>query len=335
MNLVHVTVVGATGYGGAELMRLLGNHPAFLVSQVTSARSAGTPLRSHCPWLPTDLVLEPYEAESVRGEIVFLAQEAGFAMREVPALLSKHRVIDFSADFRLKDPSQYPRYYKFEHVSPGLLDEAVYGLPELVNREEIAAARLVAVPGCHATASSLAIAPLVRAGIVPEDAVVVADSKTGVSGAGRSRKETEYLFSELVGSVKAYAVTGHRHTPEIEMMTDRRVRFTPHLVPMSRGIEVTAHVPVKRPADIGAILASFYDGSPLVRVSDRAPDTKEVVGSGRAAVWGVYDDHTGYAVVTSVIDNLGKGAAAAAVQNANLMVGLPEETGLTAGGLWP
>lgn len=333
--MASVAIVGASGYGGAELVRLLSTHPEVEIVAVTSGRSAGKPLRDECPWLATDLVLSAFDPQAVSCDVAFLCQEAGFAMDHAGTLLDRGiRVIDLSADFRLQDTAVYARYYKMEHRDPERLREAAYGLPELGDRAKIAAARLVANPGCHVTASLLALLPL-RPHMV-EGAVPVIDSKTGVSGAGRSRKETSYLFSELDGGVVPYAVEGHRHTPEIEMMlSGQRVRFTPHLVPVPRGLVATVHVPVKREVDVLGLLRERYADEPMVHVVGTPPNSKALTGTAGAQVWGTYDAHTGMAVAVGALDNLGKGAAGQAIQNMNLMLGLPETTGLPLSGLWP
>ncbi len=330
-----MAIVGASGYGGAELVRLLSTHPDVEVVAVTSSRSAGKPLREECAWLATDLVLSAFDPATVECDVAFLCQEAGFAMDHARGLVERGiRVVDLSADFRLQDTAAYAQYYKTEHRDPELLKEAVYGLPELVDRDRIQAARLVANPGCHVTATLLALSPLLP--FVVEGAVPVVDTKTGVSGAGRSRKETSYLFSELDGGVSPYAVAGHRHTPEIEMMLPGlRVRFTPHLVPTPRGMVATVHVPLREEIDVLGVLKARYANEPMVRAVDAPPNSKALTGTAGAHVWGTYDAHTGMAVAIGALDNLGKGAASQAIQSMNLMLGLPEATGLPLSGLWP
>lgn len=310
---------------------MLAAHPCAQVVCVTSGRSAGKPIRDECPWLASELTLTPFEPERVSADIVFLCQESGFAMMHARQLIERCRVIDLSADFRLANPDVFRTYYGLEHTAMDL--PSVYGLPELANREEIAAAKLVANPGCYPTASLLGLMPLIRAGVVSGTPIV--DAKSGVSGAGRSRSETGYLFSELDNGFKAYAVAGHRHTPEIEQMAGRPVRFTPHLVPMPRGLHSTLHVPVQGEFDIAGVYREFYRNEPFVSVQSDPPTTKQVLGSNRCAISAVRDERTGFAVVCSVIDNLGKGAAGQAIQNMNLMLGLPETTGLPLDGVWP
>jgi N-acetyl-gamma-glutamyl-phosphate reductase len=331
MAMARVAVVGATGYAGAEIVRLLAHHPHAKVVTATSSRNPGRPLREECPWLATDLVLDAFDPATVDADIVFLCQESGFAMKLAGELVKRTRVIDLSADFRLNDPEVYRLYYKAEHTNPGL--KAVYGLPELVDRESIGKASLVANPGCYPTATLLGLMPLVRSGLVAGMPVI--DAKSGVSGAGRSRKELEYLFSELDGGFMAYAVMGHRHTPEIEQMSELIVRFTPHLVPMPRGILATLHVPIKGRSELAGLYRDFYANEAFVSVQDTPPNTKQVAGSNRCAISTFFDERTGFAVICSAIDNLVKGAAGQAVQNMNLMLGVEEGTGLPLDGVWP
>jgi N-acetyl-gamma-glutamyl-phosphate reductase len=331
---IRVAIVGATGYAGAELVRLLEFHPEVSIVAVTSSRSAGRPLRDECPWLATDLVLTQFDPQTVEADFVVLCQEAGFAMSHAGELLERCKVIDLSADFRLLDSDAYEKYYKRPHTAPDL--NPVYGLPELSDRRAIAQTRLLANPGCYPTATLLALMPLQRAGIAVPDAFTVVDAKSGVSGAGRSKKDTDFLFSELDGGFKAYALTGHRHTPEIEQLYGSPVRFTPHLLPVPRGLEVTAHVPLEGGSyDLPGLYRDFYKDEAFVHVQDAPPSTKQVLGSNTCAIHVAFDEHTQSAVVLSVIDNLVKGAAGQAIQNMNLMAGLPEGLGLPKSGLWP
>lgn len=333
--MIRAAVVGATGYGGAEAVRLLAGHPDVEVSAVTSNRLEGTPLQGACPWLDTDLVLSAFDPETLPGDVVLLCQEAGFAMEYAPRLLERMRVIDFSADFRLRDPAEYTRWYGRPHSGPDVA--GVYGLPELGDRDEIASASLVANPGCYPTATLLALAPLERAGLI--DGTPVVDAKSGVSGAGRSRTETDYLLGELEGGFKAYGVVGHRHTPEIEQGLGRTVRFTPHLLPFARGIHITCHVPLRQGAGREEVLRVWneaYRVEPFVRIRQEGwPSTKEVRGTNACVLGAAFDERTGHAVLVSVIDNLVKGAAGQAVQNLNLMFGLDETAGLPTHGVWP
>jgi N-acetyl-gamma-glutamyl-phosphate reductase len=327
---IRVAVVGASGYAGAEVVRLLASHPEAEVSAVTSSRNPGRPLREACPWLYTDLVLEPFDS-AIDADIFALCQEAGFAGEVAKTLAEKAKVIDLSADFRLTDGACYESIYK--KPWPG---SAPYGLPELVDRKELAGASLIANPGCYSTATLLGLMPLIRAGVVAGTPVI--DGKSGVSGAGRSRSDTDYTFSELEGSSKPYAVTGHRHIAEIEAMAGMPIRFTPHLLPVARGMEITLNVPLRGKSSTAELLGLFresYAGEPFVHVQEAAPASKQVLGSNSCVISAQFDERTGYAVVMSVIDNLGKGAAGQAVQNMNVMLGLPEATGLPVHGVWP
>lgn len=327
-------VVGATGYTGAEVVRLLSQHPNVRLTVATSERQAGRPLSAACPWLTSSVVLSRFDPSSIEADVAFLCQSNGQAMKVAPELSKKSRVIDLSADFRLRDTSLYNQWYGFEHACPGLDPWPAYGLPELTDRSLIANARIVANPGCYVTASLLALAPLVRDGLV--GGVPVIDAKSGVSGAGRSRSETEYLLGELHGGFKPYKTTGHRHIPEIEQMVGGPVRFTPHLLPVSRGICATVHVAAN--SDRDAILSCWdrqYAKEPFVRVQADPPSTKQVHGSNSCVLFADVDGRTGHAVLVSVIDNLVKGAAGQAVQNMNLMLGLPETAGLPKEGVWP
>jgi N-acetyl-gamma-glutamyl-phosphate reductase len=333
---IQVAVVGATGYGGSEVIRLLASHPCAKVTVATSARRAGSPLREECPWLSSDLVLSEFDPTGIKADFTFLCQESGFAMEVAELLEGKTRVIDLSADFRLDDLATYEAYYGRKHTNPHLAKKPVYGLPELVDREAIANADLVANPGCYPTATLLALMPLVRLGLV--SGVPVVDAKSGVSGAGRSRKETEYMFSELSGGFRAYGAVGHRHTAEIEQLSEMQVRFTPHLIPIARGIHSTAHVPLKTTmpkTEIRKIFDDFYREERFVMVQDAPPSTKQVQGSNMCAISVDADERCGYAVVCSVIDNLVKGMAGQAIQNMNLMAGISEEAGLPMDGMWP
>jgi N-acetyl-gamma-glutamyl-phosphate reductase len=330
---IRAIVVGGTGYGGAEVVRLLLDHPNVELAAVTSSRLAGKPLRSECPWLATDILLSAFDPDAVDADVVFLCQENGFAMANAEAILRHARIVDLSADFRLASESDFQTFYGRAHTAKHL--EAVYGLPEIGHREAIRTANLLANPGCYPTASVLGLKPLVDAGVLVGTPVI--DAKSGASGAGRGKATTDYLFSELATSLKPYAITGHRHTPEIEEQAGCAIRFTPHLVPMPRGLEATIHAPVRATTreELTAVLENAYRGERFVSVVDAVPATKQVTGSNRCDIYVDYDARTQYAVVTSVIDNLGKGAAGQAVQNMNLMFGLKESVGLSVHGLWP
>jgi N-acetyl-gamma-glutamyl-phosphate reductase len=275
--------------------------------------------------------LEGVSLKAINTEIVFLCQETGFAMERVGELLPGCRVIDLSADYRLKDPLVYEEFYNRPHLDPHR--SAVYGLPELVDRKSIANATLVANPGCYPTASLLALMPLAKAGLISKTPIV--DAKSGVSGAGRSRTETDYLFTEIDHGFKAYGVNKHRHTPEIEQMLGQLVRFTPHLVPMPRGIHATAYVEMEKGVDLPELYERFYEQERFVRVQNTPPSTKQTLGSNSCVIAPFYDPRTGHAVICSVIDNLVKGAAGQAIQNMNIMLGFAEDAGLPQSGIWP
>lgn len=329
---IRVGIVGATGYTGAELVRLLSGHPNVEIAVVTSGRHAGEPLSAHCPWLDSDLVLSSFDPETIDVDAVFLCQESGFALLHAADLAKRMRVIDLSADFRLKDADAFRAAYGKE---PAVLPEgirSVYGLPEITDQQSIRDAQIIANAGCHVAASTLALRPFAQAGLINDTPVI--DTKTGVSGAGRSRAETAYLFSELDGSVSAYKVTGHRHVPEIEQNLGLTVRFTPHLVPVPRGLHATVQFP-STCTDPLAVLESAYKNEPFVRVVPAPPQTKHVLGSNRCDVYATHDPHTGFVIAIAVLDNLVKGASGNAIQNLNLAFGLPETAGLPIHGLWP
>lgn len=333
---LRAAIVGATGYTGAEVARLLLSHPFVDLAAATSERNPGKPYRDECPWLATDLVLSKFEPESMDADVAFFCLPNGRAMCDAPSLSLRMKVIDLSGDFRLTDTSLYPTWYGYEHACPNLSPWPVYGLPELVDRSTIASAQIVANPGCYVTATLLALVPLVRSGLLA--GVPVVDAKSGVSGAGRSKVENDLLLSELHGATRAYKTSGHRHIPEMEQMLGCAVRFTPHLLPISRGICATIHVPLQSgngKQDVIDCWNSQYRDEPFVRIANDPPSTKEVHGSNSCVLFADFDDRTGHAVLVSVIDNLVKGAAGQAVQNMNLVFGLPETTGLTATGVWP
>lgn len=346
--MVRVGVVGATGYGGAESVRLLLRHPQAEITYITSETYLGRRLDEVIPAFSgcTDLKCEsfsPDEAAS-RCDVVFLARtDAGWSMDVAPKLLERGvRVVDFSADFRLRDPAVYTLWYKKDHTAQDLLKQAAYGIPELW-RDAIRDAKLVANPGCYPTSVLLGLAPLLTAGLVRDVSVSAA---SGVSGAGRSKITLDYHFPEVNESIRPYGVQGHRHRPEMEQgmsaLSGRefRITFVPHLAPMTRGILATMFVSLTRAVDQGeldGLYQSFYEGERFVQVltSGRLPETGSVCGSNNCHISAVADSHTGRAVVMSAIDNLVKGMAGQAVQNMNLMMGLLEASGLDQPGLYP
>jgi N-acetyl-gamma-glutamyl-phosphate reductase len=329
---IRIGIVGATGYTGAELVRLLSSHPNVEIAVVTSGRHAGEPLSAHCPWLDSELVLSSFDPASLDVDAVFLCQESGFALHHAAELAHRMRVIDLSADFRLKDADAFRAAYGLEPATLPKEILTVYGLPEIADHASIREAHIIANAGCHVAASTLALNPFAKAGLVSGTPVI--DTKTGVSGAGRSRAETAYLFSELDGSVSAYKITGHRHIPEIEQNIGLAVRFTPHLVPVPRGLHATIQFP-SACTDPISVLERAYESEPFVRVVHTPPQTKHVLGSNRCDVYATHDPHTGFVIAIAVLDNLVKGASGNAIQNLNLAFGLPETAGLPIHGLWP
>ncbi|MDW8290354.1 MAG: N-acetyl-gamma-glutamyl-phosphate reductase [Armatimonadota bacterium] len=346
----RVGIVGASGYAGGELVRLLLQHPDAQVTYLSSHTYAGKSLSAAFPGfaaypLPT---LEEFDAgrAAQKVDILFLAGESGFAMQVAPALLEAGvRVVDLSADFRLRDPAVYAQWYQREHSAIDLLDEAVYGLPELVPHSRLREARLVANPGCYPTAAALALAPVLAQGWVETESLVV-DAKSGVSGAGRSKIALDYHFAELNESMRAYGVPNHRHTPEIEQMLSEvagrtvGVTFTPHLIPITRGILCTAYAQLLRPLsaqDLTRYYRQFYQDKTFVVVREPGdfPATKHVAGTNYCHLSLTVDERRGRLVVVSVIDNLVKGAAGQAVQNMNLMFGLVESRGLEMPPIFP
>jgi len=344
MAKVKIGIINVTGYVGAELARLLKNHPEVELASVTGRSAAGRKLDEVFPHLAgLGLTIKP-ELEEV--ELAFSAMPHKESADKVLALLDKGiRVVDISADFRLKDPGAYPCWYGFSHPSPELLKEAIYGLTELYRQSIDNTTRLVANPGCYPTGAILALAPIVKASLADGDIII--DSKSGISGAGRSLK-TANLYSEADGDTSAYALEGHRHLPEItqELNNIRHdkvsVTFVPHLVPMSRGILTTCYTkPAKGKedttgqAELMALYSDFYKDEPFVKVVPEPPHTKHTWGSNLCLVYPTIDTATGRLVVVSAIDNLVKGAAGQAIQNMNLMLGLPETMGLTAAAVFP
>jgi len=336
---------------GAELLRLLSVHPKVTLTGITSDRLAGEPLGKAYPHLRglSDLRFHDLDPEWVAGvaDVVFLALPHMESQKTVPVLRGHGiRAIDLSADYRLHDADDYVTWYKAPHIDLPGLAEAVYGLPEL-HRKAIASASLVASPGCYPAGAVLATAPLLRSGLARLDGIVI-DGKSGITGAGAQGRKIDpmYLFTEANENVQAYGIAAHRHTPEIEQELSAlagaplRVAFTPHLVPLNRGLFTTASVPLATALTTSRLLdvyREFYAGEPFVRVLDAGerPTTRAVVGSNYCDVTVVADPRTGRAVCVSAIDNLGKGGAANGVQNLNVMCGWSERTGLEAPPVYP
>jgi N-acetyl-gamma-glutamyl-phosphate reductase len=338
--VIEVGIIGASGFTGAELLRLAASHPELEVRLATGDTQAGTAVADLYPSLAAaypDLRFETYDVAAVAGlDLVFLGLPHGASQAIVPDLLGKvDHIVDLAADFRLQDPDLYPQWYGEAHTAPELLPEFAYGLPELF-RDEIRAAAHVATPGCYPTAAVLALAPLVRAGAVEPTGIVV-DAASGVSGAGRPPKPNT-TFCAVDEDFTAYGLLDHRHTPEMEQVLGASVLFTPHLAPMNRGILATCYARPSAATSTEALLAiqrAAYDDEAFVVVTEGSPSTKATLGSNCAHVTARYDARTGWVVALAAIDNLTKGASGAAVQCANLLLGLPETTGLPTVGVYP
>lgn len=335
-----VGIVGASGFTGAELMRLCADHPAFHVRVATAATQAGTAVADLYPSLAAevgDLTYSEFDSDALDGlDLVFAGLPHRASQEVVSQLIDKvGHVVDLSADFRLKTPAVYEHWYETPHDVPHLLDQFAYGLPELF-RGEIESKDHVAVPGCYPTAAALALAPLLRAGSIEATGVIV-DAASGVSGAGRAPKPNT-TFNAVDEDFSAYGLLHHRHTPEIEQATGAQVLFTPHLAPMNRGILATCY---SRP--VGSVstesllstLASFYADEEFIVVSERPPSTKATLGSNAAHLTARYDERTNTVITIAAIDNLGKGASGQALQCANIVTGMRETTGLAKAGLYP
>jgi len=340
--MISVGILGASGFVGAELLRICAAHSEFEVVYATGDTQAGSLASSLYPSLTTaypNLIFDEYSLEkTLKCDVVFLALPHEASLRIVPEIINKVRlVVDCSAAFRLKDSALYPSWYGFEHNAEAELAAAVYGLPELY-RQELKSAKLIATPGCYVTAASLALAPLVKANVISTTGVIV-DAASGVSGAGRALKSTN-SFCTVDEDFTAYGLLDHRHTPEIEQVTGAQILFTPHLAPMNRGILATCYA---RPVDAAntstasllAVLSRAYAREPFVAVRPASPSTKATLGSNSVHLSARFDQRTGYVVVLSAIDNLTKGAAGGAVQAANVALGLDETTGLSKVGMYP
>jgi N-acetyl-gamma-glutamyl-phosphate reductase len=341
MAKLKVGIINVTGYAGIELARLLYRHPKVDLVSITGRSTAGQKLANVFPHLAEiDMTID---AELGEVDVAFSAMPHKSSAEAIIPLVERGvRVIDMSADFRLKDAGEYPKWYDFTHPASGLLRKAVYGLPE-IRRGEIAKASLVAIPGCYPTGALLALIPAVKEGIIHTDIIV--DSKSGVSGAGRTLSLSTH-YSEAVDNVCAYSVKGHRHLPEIIqeletlMKSTVTVTFLPHLIPMSRGILSSCYATLKQDVlgkkdEVVRLYSRYYKDEPFVRVVDKPPETKQVWGSNLCLVYPVVDTRTNRLIVISCIDNLVKGAAGQAIQDMNIMLGFSETDGLEALPVYP
>jgi N-acetyl-gamma-glutamyl-phosphate reductase len=345
-----VAVIGASGYMGGELLRLLSQHPDIQLRAVTSEQSGGKPVTDLFPNLTplSHLRFEPFSAEKIaeRADLIFASLPHKLAQKPVAQFVEMgKRVVDLSADYRFKDAKVYETWYAVPHDYPSLLKKAVYGLPEF-NRAKIKRAKLIANPGCYSTAALLGLAPLIQKKLVHPHSIIV-DAKSGISGAGRSGSSA-HQFTEANEGLEAYQVGRHRHLPEIEQElkaltgSSVQVTFTPHLVPLNRGILCTIYGKLNRPkrwtaADLTDLYRTFYKDEAFIQVlrDGVAPNPKYVRGSNLCQIGVALDPHTETVIVMAALDNLGKGGSGQAVQNMNLMLGLPETKGLSSPGVWP
>jgi N-acetyl-gamma-glutamyl-phosphate reductase len=343
MTQIKVGIINVTGYAGVELARLLYKHPKVKLCSVTGRSAAGQKLGDVFPHLADiDMTIT---AELDEVDFAFSAMPHKASVEVILPLIERGiKVVDISADFRLKDADKYPQWYDFVHPAPELLQKAVYGLPEL-HRAEIAKASLVASIGCYPAGALLALAPAVKENIIEPDIII--DSKSGVSGAGRTLSLPTH-YTEAVDNVRAYSVHGHRHLPEIVQELEilnpglsPSVTFLPHLVPTSRGILSSCYAKlsegkaIKGKEELIKLYHSYYKGEPFVRVVDKPPETKQTWGSNLCLVYPTIDARTGRLIVISCLDNLVKGAAGQAIQNMNIMLGFPETDGLEALPVYP
>jgi N-acetyl-gamma-glutamyl-phosphate reductase len=334
--MAEVGIIGASGYTGAELLRLLAGHPELEVAHVTGDTAAGAGVADLYPALAAaygDLRFAAYDPADLAGlDLVFLGLPHGHSQSIVPGLRGKvGHVVDLAADFRLADAALYPQWYGAAHESPELLGDFVYGLPELT-RDRLAGAELVAAPGCYPTAATLPLVPLLRAGLVEPTGIIV-DAASGVSGAGKGK----FPFCGTDEDFVAYGLLDHRHTPEIEQNLGATVLFTPHLAPMNRGILATCYARPTDPSittdDVLGCLAEAYRDEPFVVVAERPPSTKATLGSNAAHLTARADARTGTVIALGALDNLVKGASGQAIQCANLALGLDEALGLPTVGM--
>jgi len=343
---LHVGIIGASGFTGAELLRLCAGHPHFEVVAATGDSQAGKPIAELYPSLAPVYGHRTFDAVDdidLDGlDLVFLGLPHGASQDLMPKLCDRvSRIVDLAADFRLHDAGLYPQWYGEEHSAPELLDRFRFGLPELF-RSQLTDATLVAAPGCYVTAAALALAPIVRAGLVEPTGMIV-DAASGVSGAGRVPKPTT-TFCSVDEDFTAYGLSTHRHTPEMEQAigesagTEVQLLFTPHLAPMNRGILATCYARPTGPISTDVLMSTLgdaYGDEQFVTVTEGSPSTKATLGSNSCHVTARYDERTGWVMVIAALDNLVKGASGQAIQSANLISGIPEQAGLSAIGLYP
>jgi N-acetyl-gamma-glutamyl-phosphate reductase len=335
--MIRAAILGASGYVGGELMRLIAYHPAMEVGVAFGASNAGQPVA----WVHPHLALA-YPEKSFAAWDVGLLRECDLILAALPhgetqrladeLLASEIPFVDLGADFRLDCADKYERWYGEPHARPELLGQFTYGLPEFF-RNEIQTSKRVAAPGCYPTAASLTLKPLIDAGVIEATGIVV-DAASGVSGAGRTGS-TGTHFCAVDGSYRAYGLINHRHTAEMEMVSGAEVLFTPHLMATSRGILATCYARANGLSDPLAILSGAYAGEPFVHVGETPPETKWATGSNAAFLSARYEERTGTVIALAAIDNLGKGAAGQMIQCANLMLGLDEGAGLSTMGVYP
>ena len=346
--MIRVAICGGSGYAGGELLRILSNHPLVTVTTATSERSAGESVTDLFPNLYhySNLIYEPLRSGNIldKADVFFMALPHGESQKAVDFFYREgKKVVDLSADYRLKDAKIYQQWYKSEHKFQKTLKNAVYGLPELY-RKEISKTRLVANPGCYPTGAVLGLCPSIKHKLIDVTSIII-DSKSGISGAGR-KAEIALSYSEVNEGFKAYAVATHRHTPEIEQELssmagkDVKVNFTPHLAPLDRGIFTTIYAGLAKKMDTGRIIDLYkntYTGEPFIRVLEEGkfPNVKNVRGTNHCEIGLTVNSRTNTLVIVTAIDNLMKGASGAAVQNMNIMMGFDEKTGLETVALFP
>jgi len=335
--MIRAAILGASGYVGGELMRLIAAHPAMEIGVAFGASNAGQPVAAVHPHLALaypEISFAAWDSKHLAEcDLIFAALPHGETQRLADDLIGPGiPFVDLGADFRLDSAGEFERWYGEPHARPDLLGRFIYGLPEF-NRDAIRSSKLVAAPGCYPTAASLALRPLVEAGIVEKQGIIV-DAASGVSGAGRGANAGTH-FCAVDGSYRAYGLTKHRHTAEMELTTGAQVLFTPHLMATSRGILATCYARATGKSDPLAILRDAYAGEPFVHVGETPPETKWATGSNSAFLSARFDERTGTVVALAAIDNLGKGAAGQMMQCANLMLGLDEGAGLSNMGVYP